>query len=59
MKYSNFTLLFADDEPAIRAIYQKAFAPEGFKVVLCENADQVLEQLRHGQVSGRIVLLPR
>jgi DNA-binding NtrC family response regulator len=38
--------LFADDEPAILAIYQKAFSPEGFKVVLCENADQVLENLR-------------
>jgi len=45
MNCSNFTLLFADDEPAIRAIYQKSFVPDGFKVVLCENADQVLEKL--------------
>jgi two-component system, cell cycle sensor histidine kinase and response regulator CckA len=46
MKNSDFTLLFADDEPAIRAIYQKAFTRDGFKVVLCEDADQVLENLR-------------
>ena len=45
MKCSDFTLLFADDEPAIRAIYQKAFAPDRFKIVLCENANQVLEKL--------------
>lgn len=45
MKGSNFTLLFADDEAPIRKIYEKAFTPDGFKIVLCENASQVLEQL--------------
>lgn len=45
MQPSDCTLLFADDEPAIRAIYQKAFSRDGFRLVLCENADQVLENL--------------
>ena len=45
MKNSDFTLLFADDEPAIRSIYQRAFSKDGFQVVLCENAHQVLENL--------------
>ena len=45
MKPSDFTLLFADDELPIRNIYQKAFSRDGFKVTLCEDASQVLEQL--------------
>lgn len=45
MKPSDFTLLFADDELPIRNIYQKAFSRDGFKVILCEDASQVLEQL--------------
>src|SRR5579872_2785026 len=50
MKYSDFTLLFADDEPPIRRIYEKAFSREGFKIVLCENAGQVLEKLGQQKV---------
>lgn len=50
MKNSDFTLLFADDEPAIRTIYQKAFTRDGFNVVLCESADQVLEKLKQQKV---------
>jgi DNA-binding NtrC family response regulator len=42
---SDCTLLFADDEPPIRRIYEKAFAKDGFKIVMCENANQVLENL--------------
>src|SRR5690242_11221123 len=45
VKPSDFTLLFADDELPIRNIYQKAFSRDGFKVILCEDASQVLEQL--------------
>jgi len=50
MKPSELTLLFADDEPAIRTIYQKAFARDGFQIILCESADQVLEQLAKRKV---------
>jgi DNA-binding NtrC family response regulator len=50
MKYSNFTILFADDEPPIRRIYEKAFAREGFKIIMCENAFQVLEKLGQQKV---------
>ena len=50
MNYSNFTILFADDEPSIRRIYEKAFFPEGFKTILCENAGQVLEKLGQQKV---------
>jgi DNA-binding NtrC family response regulator len=45
MKCSDFTLLFADDEPAIRNIYLKAFSRDGFRINLCENAQQVLQTL--------------
>src|SRR5581483_9700122 len=51
MKPSELTLLFADDEPAIRNIYQKAFAKDGFQIILCENADQVLERLKQQKVN--------
>jgi DNA-binding NtrC family response regulator len=50
MKPSDFTLLFADDEPAIRTIYQKAFTKDGFRIILCENAQQVLENLGQQKV---------
>jgi len=50
MKCSDFTLLFADDEPAVRKIYEKAFSRDGFKIILCENAFQVLEKLGREKV---------
>ena len=50
MKCSDFTLLFADDEPPIRKIYEKAFSKDGFQIILCENADQVLEKLSQRKV---------
>ena len=50
MKPSDLTLLFADDEAPIRKIYEKSFVPDGFKVILCENAGQVLEQLEKQKV---------
>ncbi|HUO56705.1 MAG TPA: response regulator [bacterium] len=45
MKPSDFTLLFADDEPAVRKIYQRSFTPDGFRIILCGDAHQVLERL--------------
>ena len=50
MKCSDFTLLFADDEPSIRTIYQKSFSKDGFQIILCENAHQVLETLGQRKV---------
>jgi DNA-binding NtrC family response regulator len=50
MKCSDFTLLFADDEPSIRTIYQKSFSRDGFQIILCENAHQVLEKLGQQKV---------
>ncbi len=50
MRCSDFTLLFADDEPSIRTFYQKAFSKDGFRIILCEDAHQVLEKLGQQKV---------
>jgi DNA-binding NtrC family response regulator len=50
MNCSDFTLLFADDVSSIRTIYQKAFFRDGFQIILCENAHQVLEKLGQQKV---------
>jgi DNA-binding NtrC family response regulator len=46
---SDFTLLFADDDPGIRAIYLKAFTAEGYQVKICDSAAQILAELKEGK----------
>jgi CheY-like chemotaxis protein len=50
MKCSDFTILFAEDNPAIQKIYVKAFTQEGYKVLTCENASQVLAELTEQKI---------
>lgn len=49
-KNSDFTILFADDNPSIRAIYTKAFNREGYRVLTCDNASQILAELNEEKV---------
>jgi DNA-binding NtrC family response regulator len=49
-RYSDFTLLFADDDPSIRAIYSKSFTKEGYRVLTCDNASQVMAELNEQKV---------
>jgi DNA-binding NtrC family response regulator len=49
-KTSDFLLLFADDIPSIRTIYNKAFTQEGYRVKTCDNAAQVLAELKEEKV---------
>jgi len=48
-KQSDFTLLFADDEPSIRAIYIKAFTQEGYQVKFADSATEILSELKKGK----------
>lgn len=50
MKCSDFTLLFAEDNPAIRKIYEKAFAQEGYRVLVCEHGARVMADLKEEKV---------
>ncbi len=43
---SSFNLLFAEDDPNIRALYKSAFEKEGFRVFTCDNAAQTLAELK-------------
>jgi CheY-like chemotaxis protein len=43
---SDFSLLFAEDNPEIRALYKSAFEKEGFHVFTCDNAAQALAELK-------------
>ncbi|HUO58422.1 MAG TPA: response regulator [bacterium] len=46
MSPSNFTLLFAEDNPSIMALYKKAFTQEGFKVLASSNAAEAMAELQ-------------
>jgi len=50
MKSSDFTILFADDNPSVLLAYFKAFNKEGFRVLSCEDAAQVLVELKDEKV---------
>jgi DNA-binding NtrC family response regulator len=48
-KSSDFTILFAEDNPAMQAVYVKAFEREGYKVFTADNAAQVMAELHEGK----------
>lgn len=50
MKSSDFTILFAEDNPDIRRIYEKAFTQEGYKVVVCEHAVRAMAELHDQKI---------
>src|SRR4051812_19145992 len=50
MKSSDLTLLFAEDNESSRTVYEKAFTREGYKVLSCDNAAQVMAELKDGKV---------
>ncbi len=45
-KTSDFTLLFAEDNPQLRTLYTKIFTQEGYRVFTCESAAQILAELK-------------
>jgi DNA-binding NtrC family response regulator len=50
MKCSDCTLLIAEDNAASMKVYEKAFGRDGYKVLTCDNAAQVMAELRDGKV---------
>lgn len=50
MKSSGCTLLFAEDDPGVRKLYEKSFAKQGFRVITCDNAVQVMAELRDEKI---------
>ena len=50
MKASEFTILFAEDDPGIQRMYERNFVKEGYKVVLAEHGARVLAELREQKV---------
>jgi DNA-binding NtrC family response regulator len=50
MRPSSFTILFADDEPAIIRLYKDAFTKEGYKVLTCSNASGAMAELQDEKV---------
>jgi len=50
MKSSDFTILFAEDNPGIQKIYEKNFLKDGFKVLIAEHGARVLAELKDQKV---------
>lgn len=45
MKRNDFRILIAEDDAAIRKLYEKAFTMEGYEVVVVEAGGQILAEL--------------
>ena len=50
MSPSNFTILFAEDNPQIMRLYQKSFAQDGYKVLVSTNAAEAMAELQAEKV---------
>lgn len=50
MKSSDFTLMFAEDNPLIQKVYEKNFTREGYKVVLVEHGARAMAELKEQKV---------
>ena len=50
MNCSDFTILVAEDEAAIRKIYEKSLSAEGYQLILAESGARALAELREARV---------
>jgi DNA-binding NtrC family response regulator len=50
MKTSDFKILFADDDSSTLLSYFKAFTKAGFRVLSCDNAAQILAELKDEKI---------
>ncbi|HVZ79201.1 MAG TPA: response regulator [bacterium] len=50
MKASDFTLLFAEDNPQIMTLYKKAFAQEGYRILTSTNAAEAMAEIQAEKV---------
>jgi CheY-like chemotaxis protein len=50
MKFSDYTILFSDDDLMIQKIYQRNFGPEGCKIIFAEHGARVLAELNEQKV---------
>ncbi len=49
MNRNDFKVLIAEDDPAARRLYEKAFKQEGYEVVMVEAGGQVLAELEENK----------
>lgn len=50
------TILIVDDEPAIRKLYEKEFAEEGFEVIMAGNGDEALAKVENKDKIDLVIL---
>ena len=50
MKCSDFTLMFAEDNPEIQKMYQRNFAAEGYRVLMVEHGARAMAELKENKV---------
>ena len=47
-KINDFKILIAEDEAGIRRVYEKAFAQDGYEVVMATSGGEVMAELEEG-----------
>ena len=50
MKCSDFTIMFAEDDPLSQKVYERAFVKDGYKVVMVEHGARAMAELREQKV---------
>jgi len=48
-KISDFRILIAEDEPSIRRVYEKAFAQDGYEIVMVTSGGEVMAELEESR----------
>jgi len=50
------TILIVDDEPAIRKLYEKEFAEDGYNIILAGSGDEALNLVENAQQIDLVIL---
>jgi two-component system sensor histidine kinase ChiS len=50
MKCSDFTIMFAEDDPLLQKVYERAFGRDGYKIILVEHGARAMAELKEQKV---------
>jgi CheY-like chemotaxis protein len=50
MKCSDFTIMFAEDDPLSQKVYERAFVKDGYKVIMVEHGARAMAEMKEQKV---------